>query len=86
MKSGGLSLQVMDRGIRPVHGGPWPLPAKELTGAWPSGRSGAWRLTATEGKGRGHYAGPHRGLSWVAGLVNQAGDEAKRQWHFSDPW
>jgi hypothetical protein len=76
----------MDRGIRLVHGGPWPLSAKEFTGAWLSGRSEAWRLAAIEGKGRGRYANLHHGLSWAAGSVNRAGDEAKRRWHFGDWW
>jgi hypothetical protein len=74
----------MDRGKRPVHGGPWPLPTKDRTGAWPSGRSGARWLAATEGKGRGRYVGPHRGLSWSAGSVNCSGNKAKRRRHFGD--
>jgi hypothetical protein len=38
-----------------AHSELWPWPAEELTEAWPSGSSGAWWLSTTEGKWRGRY-------------------------------
>jgi hypothetical protein len=43
-----------------VHDEPWPWPAEELTGAWPSGRSRARRLIDNGATERGGTGSPSR--------------------------
>jgi hypothetical protein len=67
-KSGGLSPQAMDcarvAGPR-VHHGPHSGLWLELTGARPSGRSGAWWLAAEAPEARGRREDPSSGLAEV---------------------
>jgi hypothetical protein len=46
-----------------VHSEPWPWSAEELTGAWPSGRSGAGQLTGDSAMERREHGESVSGLT-----------------------
>jgi hypothetical protein len=65
----------------PVHGGLQPWPAEGLTGAWPSGRSGARWLTGDGAMERGARGESVSGLTWVRAAVwRSVTTVKKRRW------